>query len=270
MFQGGKKKEIPSEIYDKNYLLSPYLEGFDSFQKSQLSVVKANELNLLDLSQGITVLDVGMGRGELLFHCARKGAIVFGVDYSQDAVAIARETMRQFPQADLRIADCRHLPFDDCYFDRVVSGDVIEHLCFEDGVVMLKEMRRVLRPGGFLLVHTTPNTFFTRVIFPLGKYFLKLINRQMVEDIDYAIRAISPKFHIHEYNLFSLKKAARLADLNHAQVWVSDDILRSGQHRYTKDFAGNCLIKFVASLGKFFLIRLFLSNDLYIKYQKHE
>lgn len=269
MYKQVKKKDIPSEIYDRNYLMSQYLEGLESFKKGLLSVVKTNELNMLELKKGTKLLEVGIGRGELLCHCAKKGADVTGIDYSKDSVDIAKETMREFPSADLQIADCRNLPFISESFERVFAGDVIEHMSFEDGIKMLQEMYRVLKPGGFMLIHTTPNTIFTKIIFPFGKHFLKLINKDVVNKIDYNIKIISPKYHIYEYNLLSLKKAAKEAGLiKNIKIWISEDILRSGQHRYTKDLGKNPIIKIMSYLGKISTIRFLFGNDLYLKCYK--
>jgi len=53
-------------------------------------------------------------------------------------------------------ADAEDLPFPDGYFDLVISREMIEHV--EDDVKLIKELRRVLCPGGHLLI-TTPNAF---------------------------------------------------------------------------------------------------------------
>ncbi len=53
-------------------------------------------------------------------------------------------------------ASAEDLPFPDGYFDLVISREMIEHV--EDDVKLIKELRRVLCPGGYLLC-TTPNAF---------------------------------------------------------------------------------------------------------------
>lgn len=263
-----EKRQIPPEVYNKKYLLSDYLEGYTEFKEGSLSVVKSNELNLLKLKKGTKLLEVGIGRGELLYHCAKKGAKIAGIDYSKDAIDIAKQTLHEFSDADLRVADCRKLPFSSNSFERVFSGDVIEHLCYEDGILMLKEMSRVLKPGGFMLIHTTPNSIFTKITYPLGKHFLKLINKEAVKSIDYTLNVVGPKVHLQEYNLFSLKKIAKRSGLTDAKAWVSEDILRSSKHRCTKDLGKNSMIRFIGSCGKYSVIRFLLGNDLYLQYTK--
>jgi SAM-dependent methyltransferase len=70
-----------------------------------------------------------------------------GVDVEPLACALARERSA----ADIREASVLALPFGDGEFDAVVSSDVIYHL--DDDDAALREMRRVLRPGGMLVVN---------------------------------------------------------------------------------------------------------------------
>ncbi|HEX8087675.1 MAG TPA: class I SAM-dependent methyltransferase [Blastocatellia bacterium] len=257
-------RRIPAEAYGRDFFLGPFLEGYSEFQEGRLSVVKARQLEMLELEGGVSVLEVGYGRGELLLHCARMGASVAGIDYAPEAFKIARVTMREFPRADLRLGDCTGLPFEDDSFDRVFSGDVIEHLSFNDAVLKLKEMYRVTRPGGFILVHTTPNTLFTRYMYPWARHVLRFINERSVEEIDAHLKVMK-RLHVDEYNLFTLRRAARRAGLPGARVWVDEDLLRSSKHRHTQVFAANRLARFVGSLGKYSAVRLLLGNDLYLK-----
>jgi len=169
--QTAMRKRIPLEVYNKEYLLSHYLEGHAEFKRGELSVFKSKQLHMLVLEEGTTLLEIGFGRGELLYHCAKKGSKVTRIDYSQDAFEIAKETLHEFPDADIRTTNCLDLPFEDNSFERVFSGDVIEHPYYEDATLMLKEIYRVLKPGGFMLILTTPNAAFITLIYPLTKRF---------------------------------------------------------------------------------------------------
>ncbi len=100
---------------------------------------------------GTTALDVGCGTGETMAVLRELGAgRVAGTDLSDDALAYARH----HPQGSVLAATAEQLPFADGCADLLVSSDVLEHL--DDDRVALREYRRVLRPGGLLLV-TVPS-----------------------------------------------------------------------------------------------------------------
>ena len=261
------RRQVPAEVYDRDYLLSDNTEGYQEYRDGGLSFVKEGQLDALEIEPGIELLEIGFGRGEFVYHCAKRGAKVTAIDYSPAALEIARETMAEFPDADLRTADCRDLPFDDDSFDRIYSGDVLEHVDFEDGVKMLQEIRRVLRPGGFVFIHTAPNTAFTHWVLPLAKPILRAIDPAAVRTLEEHMR-INETVHVHEYNLFSLRKVARIAGLEGAEIWINEDILRSSKHRHTQALSQNPLVRFVGGLGRIGVVRFLLGNDLYLKYRK--
>jgi ubiquinone/menaquinone biosynthesis C-methylase UbiE len=101
---------------------------------------------------GATVLDAGCGTGYGTEEFAQ-GVRVVGVDVSADAVAHAARTFSR-PGVHFLQASCDSLPFADGSFGLVTAFEVIEHL--ERWQEMLGEARRVLDPGGVLLV-STPN-----------------------------------------------------------------------------------------------------------------
>jgi len=264
-----ERRTVPAEVYDREYLLSENVEGFHEFREGKLSLVKERQIEALDLGPGTKLLEVGVGRGEFLRRCAQIGAKVTGIDYSPDAIEISRETLSAFPESDLRVADCRDLPFADESFERVASGDVIEHIDAEDGISMLKEMFRVLAPGGKMLVHTAPNTVFTRGVYPILKPILRMIDANSITALEEHMR-VNLTVHVHEYNQLSLRRAAREADLPHPRVWIHADLLRSGAHRHTRSLESHPLGRFAAMLGNIAVARFFLGNDLFVEVSKPE
>ncbi len=91
------------------------------------------------------ILDVGCGTGANLLMLSNYGDAE-GVDISEDALAFCRE--RGLEKVKLGAAE--KLPYEDGTFDLVTALDVVEHL--DDDLAGLREMRRVLRPGGRVLL----------------------------------------------------------------------------------------------------------------------
>ncbi|MBV1849985.1 class I SAM-dependent methyltransferase [Catellatospora tritici] len=98
---------------------------------------------------GRRVLDAGCGSGPLLEALRARGAVVTGFDSSPVMVDLARKRLGE--DADLRVADLSlPLPFADGAFDDVVVSLVLHYL--QDWTAPLAELRRVLKPGGRLLL----------------------------------------------------------------------------------------------------------------------
>jgi SAM-dependent methyltransferase len=99
------------------------------------------------------VLDAGCGTGGFLRWLTRRRSfrVAFGVDISPEAIELARQRV---PEADLRVAALRKLPFDEGSFDLVVLNDVLQHIHEDEIDVSLAEIRRVLTPQGTLLIRT--------------------------------------------------------------------------------------------------------------------
>jgi ubiquinone/menaquinone biosynthesis C-methylase UbiE len=100
---------------------------------------------------GARALDLGCGAGDFTFALADAGVDAVGADVADAALARARA---RHPELQfVRVPFDGPLPFDDCSFELVWAGEVIEHVA--DTAVWLSEVRRVLTPRGRLLV-TTP------------------------------------------------------------------------------------------------------------------
>jgi len=113
--------------------------------RSRIALEFASQLRVAD------ILDYGCGDGEVTQELARAtGAAVVGADISQVAVEACR---RRGLRAE-KLEFGRTLPFGDRSFDLVFMTEVIEHLVDPAGA--LKEVRRILKPHGYLIL-STPN-----------------------------------------------------------------------------------------------------------------
>lgn len=106
-------------------------------------------LDLAGAVAGRRILDAGCGSGPLFAALRDRGAVVTGFDSSATMLELARR--RLGGDADLHLADLGGpLPFGDGAFDDVIASLVLHYL--EDWTAPLAELRRVLRPGGRLIL----------------------------------------------------------------------------------------------------------------------
>ena len=112
--------------------------------RGRRAVVNA-ELGRLPLPAGAHVLDAGCGSGRTLEDLVAYGEVT-GIELDPDAAAAAAG--RQV--GDVHVGRLEELPFEDSSFDLITCLDVIEHIA--DDRSALSELRRVAKPGGWLLV----------------------------------------------------------------------------------------------------------------------
>ena len=144
---------------------------YDSFAEDYTAETEGNLINgyycrpaILDLAghvAGRRILDAGCGSGPISAALRDRGALVTGFDSSIKMLELARR--RLGADADLQVADLgRPLPFPDGAFDDVIVSLVLHYL--EDWTAPLAELRRVLTPGGRLIVAVNHP-----LLFPLAR-----------------------------------------------------------------------------------------------------
>ena len=139
------------------------------------------------LVRGKRVLDIASGEGygsDLLALSARS---VFGVDISEEAVAHAGSRYRR-PNLEYRVGSAADIPIADASVDAVVSFETIEH--HDQHEKMLAEIKRVLAPGG-LLVMSSPNRHYYSVVPNYSNpYHVKEL---FTEELDRLAQELLPK-----------------------------------------------------------------------------
>lgn len=103
------------------------------------------------LGAGASVLDVGCGGGFLSNDLARAGFRVTGIDLSKESLKIA-EAYDETHSVKYEVADAFALPYPNETFDSVTAMDFLEHI--DDPQKVIKELSRVLKPGGLFFFHT--------------------------------------------------------------------------------------------------------------------
>ncbi len=118
---------------------------------------------LLDrLERGMDLLDVGCGPGTITIDLATRVApgAVLGIDRADEVIAQANALLAERGTPNVRFAtgDVYALELDDGSFDVVHAHQVLQHL--QEPVAALRELRRVLRPGGTLAVRDSDYAAF--------------------------------------------------------------------------------------------------------------
>jgi len=152
--------------------------------------------------KGKRVLDVGCGTAGLSQLVTREGGVYFGCDFFERMLDFGQAFTSDLPpgaRAALVRSSAMDLPFADSSIDVAIGFDVIEHLVGGESwqLQFLREIRRVLRPGGLLLL-TTPNRLcpFEGHTFLIGPQFLP------ISIADRYIRWVRPQF-FREYHSYA-------------------------------------------------------------------
>jgi SAM-dependent methyltransferase len=143
-------RRAPAEYDDvfMERMASAYLER-SPWTELRLAAVK----DLLEPHAGDRIVDLGCAAGAVTHFLSELGCDVIGVDAEPRAIEKAHSL---FPQLEFVLADVRTLPFDNASFDKAVAADLVEHLDDETFRAMLRELHRVLVPGGTFTLYT-PN-----------------------------------------------------------------------------------------------------------------
>ena len=253
---------VPSSTYTDEYYLT-LNDGAAEFQ-AHLGSVTPRHIEIVmreaGLVRGMRTLDLGCGAGELLTHLNRAGANATGLDYSSAALRVARHSlasalgMNAWQDVGLALSDGRSLPISSGSMDRVFMLDVVEHMTAVELHAGLLEVRRVLAPGGKLIIHTMPNTWYYVIGYPLFRLVQRL--RGVYLPRNPRERFALTDTHINEQNLARLALALRRAGFL-SRVWLEN------ARRFETRERNHAMVMFMRALTSAPGLKLAFCNDLF-------
>lgn len=158
-------------------------------------MVRHEELlaNLLEITsvKGKKILEVGAGMGGDSIFLAKKRALVTVLDFTNEALDLIRQNAKK-AKIDINTiqADARKMPFKNNTFDIIFHQGLLEH--FKNPQELLVEQKRVLKPGGYIVVDV-PQRYTTytikkhmRMIF--GKWFAGWEREFSITELEHLLR----------------------------------------------------------------------------------
>ena len=153
-------------VFDETYLRT-YL-AMDNEERSREQALAAAALT--EAEPGQDLLDCPCGYGRHAIPLAEAGYRVTGLDRSESQLAEAERRRGDAEWPHLVRGDYRELPFPDATFDAVFNlFSSLGYLEQDEDVGVLREFRRVLRPGGVLVVETAHRDGFARFAQPFAR-----------------------------------------------------------------------------------------------------
>lgn len=210
MHTPSKKSDIiPSDIYTREYYLTDN-EGYKEYRDLDHDIHDkfSRALRIADIRTDEHVLDAGCGRGELVYYAIKNGAgHALGIDYSQAAVDIARETIKKLPAHQQGLAEAHQgtaegFPYSKKY-DVIFFLEIAEHMHDWQLEKAFQKFYEILNPGGRLIV-ITPNYLYEKILQPV-----KLVSGVPGNAFKWALRIIQDKYEPESFLEF-LKKIGKL------------------------------------------------------------
>jgi demethylmenaquinone methyltransferase/2-methoxy-6-polyprenyl-1,4-benzoquinol methylase/phosphoethanolamine N-methyltransferase len=150
--------------------------------------INRRAVDILAPAPGDAVLDVGCATGRLTLEVARRllaaeGGLCVGLDAAPRMIARARRKIGSWPcRFDVGLAE--QLPYPDATFPKAISTFFFHHLCLEDKSRALRELHRVLVPGGRAVIVDVdvPTNWFGRLCARSGQWLFR--QPEIGENID--------------------------------------------------------------------------------------
>ncbi|WP_019413568.1 demethylmenaquinone methyltransferase [Paenisporosarcina sp. TG20] len=177
------KEQRVHEVFEKISGNYDKMNSVISFQ--QHKKWREDTMSRMDVKVGSTALDVCCGTADwtiAIGEAVGQNGKAIGLDFSQNMLNVGIEKVKDYPQIELIHGNAMELPFAESTFDYVTIGFGLRNV--PDYLQVLKEIHRVLKPGGmFVCLETSQSElpvfkqlfrFYFKYIMPVfGKFFAK-------------------------------------------------------------------------------------------------
>jgi demethylmenaquinone methyltransferase/2-methoxy-6-polyprenyl-1,4-benzoquinol methylase len=151
------------------------------------------------IKKGQTILDLGCGTGALTLRAAQKGAKVKGIDINPQMLEIAQKQvikknlLQNINLCEMGVVELETEKSDS--YDMVMSGLCFSELSEDELIFTLKEVKRILKPGGFLLVadEVRPKNILKRILNGIVKFPLVIITSIITQTTIHSIENLPQK-----------------------------------------------------------------------------
>ncbi len=258
------KKMLDPSIYNRNYFLSERTEGYREYTNNKLSPIRQEEIRLLKLCSKDKIIDIGCGRGDIVRYLSLHEYEFVGLDYSQEAINVTRSSLPEKKHSWIVLGDAKSVKFPDENFTKAIIGDVIEHMSYDEALRVINEAYRLLKKDGKVVVHTAPNLWFKKYVYPFVRIiFIIMGKRELVRNLDKNIKA-TYKYHVDEYSPASLKKLFEKSNFTKFNVRVHPDALRTTSDNYLNSIKSGPFFKVVSFIINRTPLINFFGNDLLV------
>ncbi len=151
------------------------------------------------IKKGQTILDLGCGTGALTLRAAQKGAKVKGIDINAQMLEIAQKQvikknlLQNINLCEMGVAELETEKSDS--YDMVMSGLCFSELSEDESIFTLKEVKRLLKPGGSLHVadEVRPKNILKRILNGIVKFPLVIITYIITQTTIHSIENLPEK-----------------------------------------------------------------------------
>jgi 2-polyprenyl-6-hydroxyphenyl methylase/3-demethylubiquinone-9 3-methyltransferase len=181
------------------------------------------------LSKAQKILDIGCQSGHFCGELKKLGHEPYGVEIETQLVDNA---LTKYKDISFQVCDCeKTIPFNDCYFDTVWAGEVIEHIASTDAFI--NEINRILKVGGHFVLSTPMHNRLKSTYISLFR-FEKHFDPEFPHYRFYTIKSLNEVLTKRGFEIINIKYLGRIpiiantmlitAKKNKNQTYLSPDL----------------------------------------------